>query len=110
MKPIPRRVAEIDPNSVKSRAIEGASDRELADYHAISEASLRKHFKSELSRGRATRRMLLRKEQTKQALEGSATLLVFLGKAELGQGETAKEIDEVRVMRRSVDRSAKPKG
>ena len=66
----------------------GCTDRDIAEYFAVSESTLRYNFSSELIKGRHQLKTSLRQKQIQVALEGNPTLLIWLGKNILGQSET----------------------
>ena len=65
----------------------GCPVAEIADYLGVSATTLRHQLKKRLAKARATRQMKLREFQWSSAKGGNATMLIFLGKAELGQGK-----------------------
>jgi hypothetical protein len=75
----------VDPNEVTKLAAIGCTDREIAEWVGITEGTLRYNFNSELIKGKGQLVQSLRKAQLRTALEGNATLLIWLGKNILGQ-------------------------
>jgi hypothetical protein len=77
--------APIDEQRVRSAAMAGATDQEIADYFERPVEEVRNEFAAVLKQARAARAILLRKKETSVALEGNVSILQFLGKLELGQ-------------------------
>jgi hypothetical protein len=75
----------IDEQKIRAMALCGASDQEIAEALQLPAGDLRGRFEMSLIEARATRRVSLRRRQTNMAAEGNVTMLVFLGKQELGQ-------------------------
>lgn len=84
----------IPPNEVEHLASLGCSDRDIAEYYAISESTLRYNFSDFLVKGRHQLKTTLRQKQLQVALEGHPTMLIWLGKQYLGQGETQHNVGE----------------
>lgn len=77
----------VDPNEVTKLAAIGCTDREIAEWVGITEGTLRYNFNSELIKGKGQLIHSLRRAQIRTALEGNATLLIWLGKQYLGQSD-----------------------
>jgi hypothetical protein len=75
----------VDPLEIIKLAAIGCTDREIAEWVGITESTLRYNFNSELIKGKGQLVQSLRKAQLRTALEGNATLLIWLGKNILGQ-------------------------
>ena len=84
-----RPVKEIkDPKDrIEELAGIGCTDAEIASICGISETNLALRFGPLLKEGRETFKSKIRGMQWKRALEGSDTMLVWLGKVVLGQKE-----------------------
>jgi hypothetical protein len=78
---------------IRSLALHGAKDRDIADYLGISLADLQK-YDEVLIVARATRRITFHKKQTALAIEGNTSMLSLLGKHELGQTQTPADADD----------------
>jgi hypothetical protein len=76
---------QIDSPQVRGLALSGATDGEIADFFGCTAQGLGQQFGAVLNQARATRRISLRKRQTGAAVEGNISMLIFLGKHELGQ-------------------------
>lgn len=83
-KPIP-----INPIQVRKLAQIGATVKEIADFFNCSDTTINNRFQSELNAGRADMKLSLRKAQMDLAMEGNATLLIWLGKQVLNQTDAA---------------------
>lgn len=77
----------VDPEEVTKLAAIGCTDREIAEWLSITETALRYNFNSELLKGKGQLIHSLRRAQIRTALEGNATLLIWLGKNILGQSD-----------------------
>ena len=77
----------IPPRDVERLAQMGCKDSEIADWFGIDENTLRYNFSVELLKGKLALNQSLRQAQIKLALNGNATLLIWLGKNLLGQSE-----------------------
>jgi len=75
----------IDTNLVTRLAARGYVTREIAMYANISESTLFRRCADALDRGYTLRNASLRKKQFDLAMNGNATMLVWLGKNLLGQ-------------------------
>jgi hypothetical protein len=81
------------PDEVELMASLGCPDREIAEYFGINDDTLRYNFKSFLINGKQNLRNGLRKAQIRIALEGNATMLIWLGKQILSQQENVYNTD-----------------
>jgi hypothetical protein len=86
----------VPPADVEHFASLGCTDREIAKYFDISESTLRYNFSSFLTKGRHQLKTTLRQAQLRYALEGNATLLVWLGKNLLSQSDSGTMNDDKR--------------
>jgi hypothetical protein len=62
-----------------------ASNRELALIFGVDDKTIANNYSAFIAKKRAERRLGLKSEQTKRALRGDTTLLIWLGKNELEQ-------------------------
>lgn len=85
-----RQKMDIDESVVAQMAFDGASNREIGDILGIDHKTVANRFSPLLNKKRAERRVGLRKAQTAAALAGDKTMLVWLGKQELGQTDKLK--------------------
>lgn len=65
----------------------GCNDREIATWFDVNEDTLRNNFSDIIAKGREDLKQSLRRAQIKLALNGNATMLIWLGKNILGQSE-----------------------
>ncbi len=86
-QPVPRpdRQAKIDMKVVEGMAGVGATNCEIADFLAVSEALIRKRCDAILTKSRSGLKMRLRKAQINAALGGNPAMLIWLGKQMLEQ-------------------------
>jgi len=82
-----QQLPEIDSQQVRALALAGANDGEIADFFSCTVQTLLQQFNPVLIQARATRYVSLRKRQTIAAADGNITMMIFLGKHELGQVE-----------------------
>lgn len=78
---------DIDPRQVFRMAKYHCKDTEIADVLGCSVDTLTNRFSDELTKGRAVRKMGIRRAQIYHALKGNAALLIWLGKVMLDQTE-----------------------
>jgi hypothetical protein len=77
---------KIDAGQVEKLAGLGCTLQEIGDIVGCSHDTIERRFASELTRGRARRKMALRRAQTHRAIrDRSDSMLIHLGKHELGQ-------------------------
>jgi hypothetical protein len=79
---------DIDPVEVEKLAKIGATNCEIADFFGCSEATIRGRFCENLTKGRAAKKLRLRQLQWKAAEQGNTSMLIWLGKNELGQSDS----------------------
>ena len=88
----------VPPEEVEHFASLGCTDREIARYFDVTESTLRYNFSDYLVKGRHHLKTTLRQAQLRFALEGNATLLIWLGKNILQQNDAGTTSDEVRAL------------
>jgi hypothetical protein len=86
----------VPPEDVEHFASLGCSDREIAQYFGVKEDTLRYNFADYLTKGRHNLKVTLRQAQLRTALEGNATLLIWLGKNILQQTDNGIFSEEVK--------------
>lgn len=84
---MPRKKLDIDGKKVQQLAGHGLTNCEIADFLGCSEATIRGRFCENLAKGRAGLKKRLRQKQLDVAFKGNVAMLIFLGKAYLGQSE-----------------------
>lgn len=77
----------IPPPEVFRLAQIGCKNQEIADWFGVDENTLTYNFSVELLKGRESLKQSLRQAQIRLALNGNATMLIWLGKNILGQQE-----------------------
>jgi hypothetical protein len=83
----------IDPQEVTRLATLGSTNREIAAHFGVSDDTISRRFAGSLGKGCNQRRLSLRRRQTEIAMgdsPGSTAMLIFLGKKELGQGNSTE--------------------
>jgi hypothetical protein len=86
----------VPPEEVEHQASLGCTDREIAAYFDVHENTLRYNFKEYLTKGRHNLKTSLRQAQLRCALEGNATLLIWLGKNLLSQSDSGMASEDKR--------------
>lgn len=86
-----RRPLDIDPAQVEALARIDCTTPEIAAVVGCSEDTLERRFAGNLEKGRREGRASLRRMQYKLAMDGNATMLIWLGKMQLGQRETVRQ-------------------
>ena len=76
---------ELSEQRANELAVAGASDDDICELYGIEKGELKRKFGQVLKKGRAERRVELRKQQNEAAKKGSSGILTLLGKNELGQ-------------------------
>lgn len=84
---MPNTKKELNPDMVYKLAQIGCTNQEIADIVGVSHDTLTRRCKAELEEGRAFGRMSLRRKQWDVALAGNVTMLIWLGKQQLGQSD-----------------------
>lgn len=82
---------KINENEVEKLASYGCKNTEIADFFNCSVDTITGRFSDILRKGRAELKRTIRKAQIDFALKGNATLLIWLGKNELGQRDSEAE-------------------
>ena len=102
-----RPKTEIDGEQVRKLAALHCSVSEIGDILGCGRDTIYRRFKDELDQGRAEGRMRLRNMQFKSASNGSAAMLIWLGKQILGQKDqqeiVAVDEEEKRLSDEEVD-------
>ena len=79
---------EIDEDLVYKLAVIHCTPKEIASIVGCSQDTIRGRFSDILAKGRAEGKQRLRRKQIEVAMQGNATMLVWLGKNILGQSDT----------------------
>ena len=77
----------VPPKDVERLAQMGCKDSEIAEWFGIDENTLRYNFSVELLKGKLQLSQSLRQAQIRLAMNGNATMLIWLGKNILGQSD-----------------------
>ena len=95
----------IDAKQVEAFIRLGSPIGEIAEFFGVTEARIRREFRDLIPHSRAARRIQLRKLQWEAAKAGNVSLLILLGKLELGQREDQPAREEKTILRRRVERA-----
>lgn len=82
---------DIKETEIEKLASYGCKNIEIADFFNCSVDTITGRFSDILAKGRADLKRRIRKAQIDFALKGNATLLIWLGKNELGQSDNDKD-------------------
>ena len=83
----------VPPEEVYKLAAIGCKDSEIANWFGIAYDTLKYNFTEELIKGREDVKIALRRAQLTTALEGNATMQIWLGKNILGQTDNPQETE-----------------
>lgn len=86
----------VPPDEVYKLATMGCPDKEIAEWFDIDDQTLRYNFKQYLAKARAHLKQRLRQAQLRTALDGNATMQIWLGKNILGQTESPQNSDDIK--------------
>ena len=75
------------PEEVEKLAKLWCTVKEIAEWFGIDANTLKYNFSDIITKGRIETKQALRRAQLKNALSGNTTMLIFLGKAILGQSD-----------------------
>ena len=92
--PVGRDKVVVPHDEVYKLAAIGCKNSEISGWFGITEQTLRAHFSEELTKGREDVKIALRRVQLKTALDGNATMQIWLGKNLLGQSENPQDTTE----------------
>lgn len=85
---------KIDEAELERLASAGALNSEIAAVFGVDDQTISRRFSRILAKKRAQRRIELRLAQTDAAKAGNATMLVWLGKQELGQSDEVVTVEK----------------
>jgi hypothetical protein len=89
----------VDPETVYKLALMGANNVEIAEWYGVTESSIRYRFNEYLAKARSSLKIKLRRAQLKVAIENeNPTMLIWLGKQMLGQGENVVASESEKVL------------
>jgi hypothetical protein len=86
------------PEEVEKLAKLWCTDKEIAEWFGIDANTLKYNFSDIITKGRIETKQALRRAQLKNALSGNTTMLIFLGKAILGQSDQPIQSDENNIL------------
>jgi hypothetical protein len=92
--PVGRDKKIVPPEEVYKLAAIGCKDTEICNWFGIGPDALRNNFAAELTKGREDVKIALRRAQLTTALEGNATMQIWLGKNILGQSDNPQDSAE----------------
>lgn len=82
---------DIDPEQVAKLAALHCTTKEIADFFECSPDTIERRFAAELTKGRSTGKIKLRRLQWQIAEGKHAVMCIFLGKQYLGQKDKSEE-------------------
>lgn len=99
---MPAKAAEIDLVELKKLAILNPNVLEIAAYFSVSKSTVirylkRKEYKKAIEDGASNRKTSLKRMQWQAAAKGNVSMLIWLGKQELGQREPTTNATNVKV-------------
>lgn len=81
-----RKHVKLDETALSEIALEsGATDNRLALYFGVDPKTMTANYSKLLAQKRAERKIAIARAQYRRAIRGDSTLLIWLGKVELGQ-------------------------
>jgi len=78
---------DIKPEKVEALASYGCTNTEIAAFFGCDPSQITRRFAKEVTKGKETCKIRLRKKQMEVAMHGNVTMLIWLGKQMLGQAE-----------------------
>lgn len=99
---MPAKRADIDVEELRKLAILNPTVEEIAAYFQVSKSTVlrylkRKAYKEALEQGKSNRKTSLKRYQWQAAAKGNVSMLIWLGKNELGQREPQTNTPAVKV-------------
>lgn len=88
----------IPPDDVYKLAAMGCGNYEIARWFEINEDTLHYNFSDYIEKARSELKQKLRHAQIQLALQGNATMLIWLGKNILGQSDTPMNAEDNKVL------------
>jgi DNA-binding Lrp family transcriptional regulator len=101
-----RPLLQIDEDTVEKLAGLHCTMKEIAAFVGCSVDTLENRFSELIEQGREKGKISLRRKQYDLAMKGNATMLIWLGKQNLGQTERSR--DEIDVMNRFAQMNVQP--
>ena len=84
----------------------GSPTSEIADYFGVKESKLVWHYRKEIKKMQALRRIRLRKMQWESAEKGKVSMQIVLGRHELEQGKEQVKNEHTIIRRRKIKRGS----
>ena len=97
------KVYDIKGEEVQKLASYGCTNKEIADFYGCSADLIEKSYSEFTTKGRSMVKIRLRQLQLKAAENGSAAVLIWLGKQVLGQSDGGNVSDNDQPLPWSVD-------
>lgn len=94
---MPRPKLNINEDQVRSLAGINCSLEEMGAVLNCDESTLTRRFSAIIKEGRATGRMSLKRKQWEMAMGGNITMLIWLGKQNLGQTDKVEQRVDAKV-------------
>jgi hypothetical protein len=86
----------IPPDQIYELAVLGLTNKEMANFYGVSDATIARNFAAELQKGREMTKIKLRRAMMKNATDHmNAAVQIFLAKAVLGMSETGSSENTV---------------
>ena len=86
----------IPPDQIYELAVLGLTNKEMANFYGVSDATIARNFAAELQKGREMTKIRLRRAMMKNATDHmNAAVQIFLAKAVLGMSETGSSENTV---------------
>lgn len=85
---------KIDPEQVEKLAALNCSYEEMANVVGCDPSTLTRRFAQAIKKGRSFGNVSLRRKQFELAMAGNATMLIWLGKQQLGQRDRSEFLDD----------------
>jgi len=102
-KKVGRPKIELDEDLLLKLATIHCTMKEMVDILGVSEDTLKRNFAGIINKGKAEGKTRLRRKQMEVALEGNPTMLIFLGKAMLGQSDNPIDTEDKKILPWSDD-------
>lgn len=97
----------IPPEQVEDLAQIGCSNKEIANFYGVNEATLARNFVNELTKGREVLKQRLRRAMLENAIvHKNAAVQIFLAKNMLGMSDSGMATDDAKVLPFSDDDDA----
>lgn len=94
----------IPPEQVEDLAQLGCSNKEIANFYGVNEATLARNFVNELTKGREVLKQRLRRAMLENAIvHKNAAVQIFLAKNMLGMSDSGMATDDAKVLPFSDD-------